>query len=156
MNIVDLQTYYASLSIEEREALDDEGLCMHEQLAPGGYASSPRGYLAFASTGGNGVHFSFASDQAGPVVMTVPMAFDCPNVVVGSNLQDFLSLGCIFGYFRLEGLAYDIARTSSSVESAEGQHPALRDLSEQFNLRPWQDVGRRLATLKLACPLEQG
>jgi len=89
-------------------------------------------------------------------VMTVPMAFDCPNVVVGSNLQDFLSLGCIFGYFRLEGLAYDIARTSSSVESAEGQHPALRDLSEQFNLRPWQDVGRRLATLKLACPLEQG
>lgn len=150
MNIADLQAYIASLSVEEREELEDDGLCIHHCLSPGGYESSPPKYLAFASTGGDGVHFSIPMDRAGPVVMTVPMAFDNPNVVVGSDLEDFLSLGCVYGYFGLEQLAYNEDRTIHSIEVAGDPSSALQQLSRHFNLRPWQAVAHHLAALKLA------
>jgi len=153
MNIADLQAYVASLLVEEREELEDDGLRIHDCLLPGGYDSSPPGYLAFASTGGDGVHFSIPSGRAGPVVMTVPMAFDNPNVVVGSDLKDFLSLGCVYGYFGLEQLAYNEDRTINYIEATKEQSYALQQLSRHFNLRPWQAVAHHLAALKLAHPL---
>lgn len=145
--------YIAALSTEEREALDDEGLRLYDHLSESGYDSTPRGHLAFASTGGDGVHFSFPRDQPGPVVMTVPMMFDRPNIVVGSDLADFLSLGCVFGYFGLEQLAYDMDRATNDIEAAGGQCPCLYRLSRHFNLRPWRAVRDRLDALKLTYPL---
>lgn len=46
----------------------------------GGYRSSPSNTTIFASTGGDGVHFSVLhSGDLGAVVMNAPMAFDRPN-----------------------------------------------------------------------------
>jgi hypothetical protein len=153
MNIAELQAYVSSLSQGDREALEDDGLCLVDSLSPAGYDSSLSGYLPFAYTGGDGVHFSIPSDQSFPVVMTVPMVFDCPNVVVGSDLEDFLSLGCVYGYFGLEQLAYNEDRTVDYIQAANEPSSALQRLTKHFNLRPWQGVGDRLAALKLAHPL---
>jgi hypothetical protein len=154
MNVADLQSYAKHLSDVEREALDDEGLRVHDSLSPGGYDSSPVGYLAFASTGGDGVHFSIPTGEAGPVMMTVPMAFDNPNIVVGLDIKEFLSLGCAYGYFSLEQLAYNWARTVQSIEAAQARSTALQRLSDQFGLRPWPVVGVRLRELKSAHPVD--
>lgn len=152
MNIAELQAYVSSLLQEDREALEDDGLCLVDSPSPGRCNSSPSGYLPFAYTGGDGVHFSIPSDQAFPVVMTVPMAFDCPNVVVGSDLEDFLSLGCVYGYFGLEQLAYNENRTVDYIQAANEPSSALQRLTSHFNLRPWQGVGDHLAALRLAHP----
>jgi hypothetical protein len=138
MNIAELQAYVSSLSQGDREALEDDGLCLVDSLSPAGYDSSLSGYLPFAYTGGDGVHFSIPSDQSFPVVMTVPMAFDCPNVVVGSDLEQ---------------LAYNEDRTVDYIQAANEPSSALQRLTKHFNLRPWQGVGGRLAALKLAHPL---
>lgn len=148
MNISDLQQYYESLDIEDREAIQDEGLFVHDELRPGGYDSSPHGYVAFARTGGDGVHFSLPTDANGPVVMTVPMAFSRPNTIVGSDLHEFLSLGCVYGYFLLEQLSYDMPRAIKAIESAGEQSPALEMLSDHFGLSPWSSVEQRLRELQ--------
>jgi hypothetical protein len=154
MNFAELQAYVASLPVEEREALDNEGLRIHDSLSPGGYDSSPPGYLAFASTGGDGVHFSFPSNQFGPVVMTVPMAFDRPNIVVGADLKDFLSLGCMYGFFVLEQLGYNDNLTIDPMDAVKEASPALQRLSRHFGLRPWPAVGIHLAALQVAHPID--
>ena len=74
------------------------GLLPMPSLRHSGYSAAPENSLSFASTGGDGVHFNFLrqADQppiSWPVVMTVPMSFDRPNLVVGSDLRDFLALG---------------------------------------------------------------
>jgi hypothetical protein len=149
MTVNELQDYFMRLSSPERDALADEGLHVHEELRPGGYDSSPPGYLSFASTGGDGTHFNIpAAGVAGPVVMTVPMAFEEPNMIVGETLTEFLSLGCVYGYFALEQLAYNLPRTASEIEAATEQSPALRKLSEHFGLQPWKDVRARLNELR--------
>lgn len=149
MTIESLWSYVDGLSAADRAALADEGLFLHRPPKSGGYDSSPRDYLAFASTGGDGVHFSFplGSVGAGPIIMTVPMAFEQPNVVVGEDLEEFLCLGSKFGYFSLEQLAYDFAGTSEAIQSADSQSPALASLSRRFELAPWPDVRTRLMEL---------
>jgi len=155
MNFADLQAYAASLPVEEREALDDEGLRIHDSLSPGGYDSSPPGYVAFASTGGDGVHFSFPSNKFGPVVMTVPMAFDRPNIVVGADLKEFLSLGCMYGFFVLQQLGYNEDLTIDPADAVREPSPALQRLSKHFDLRPWTAVVNYLAKLQVAHPIDQ-
>lgn len=149
MTIESLWSYFDSLGESEQQAFNDEGLLLHRPLALGGYDSSPLDYLAFASTGGDGVHFSFpaGSNGIGLVVMTVPMAFARPNVVVGENLGEFFSLGCRFGYFSLEQLAYDFFGTAEKIQHTELQSPALASLSRQFDLNPWRNVHARLLEL---------
>jgi hypothetical protein len=148
MTIDELQEFVAGLSLPDRDALADEGLRVNTSLRPGGYDSSPAGYVSFASTGGDGTHFSIPAVATGPVVMTVPMSFDNPNVVVGEDLHEFLSLGCVYGYFGLEQLAYDAARAAVAIEKAGEQSKALRRLSERFGLTPWPAVLSRLAELR--------
>lgn len=155
MKIVDLQNYVRRLSDIEREELEDEGLRVDSSLAPTGYDASPIGYCAFASTGGDGVHFNVPIDGAGPIIMTVPMAFDRPNIIVGADIMEFLSLGCIFGYFCLEQLAYDFEGTISSIQAADEQSAALYKLSNQFGLKPWSFVGLRLNELNSAQPFNR-
>ena len=76
------------------------------------YSCTPKNTLTFASTGGDGVHYSLLVDedgspQDGPVVMTVPMAFEEDiNTVIAENLREFLGLGYHVGWFSLEQIVY--------------------------------------------------
>ena len=77
------------------------------------YFCAPKGSLAFASTGGDGVHFSFLDGEnysASPIVMTVPMS-DTYNTVVAEDLREFFSIGYHVGWFALEQLVYDPEET---------------------------------------------
>jgi hypothetical protein len=141
-------------------ALESIGLILMEpsDLAPTyGYECSPVGSAVFATTGGDGVHFSLLPLPAlglAPVVMTVPMEFDRPNIVVGGDLREFLALGCTTGYVILEQLAYADGRAEMISTLQHHQpppdplDPALRaPLIEEFDLQPWPDVEGRLADL---------
>ncbi|MGQ0467793.1 MAG: hypothetical protein ACT4QG_21050 [Sporichthyaceae bacterium] len=119
------------------------------------YDATPAGALTFASTGGDGVHFSFVETPGRSViVMTVPMVWDRPNVVVGATLFEFLSLGCRFGYFALEQLAYDRDGTVDAIRRAaeEGDQPLLGDLRTKLGLTPWTSVRARLDELATMTP----
>lgn len=131
------------------------GLLLHKRLGPSGYDQTPPGLLTFASTGGDGVHFSLAgaSDTA-PVVMTVPMNPQRPNLVVGGSLQQFLGLGIPLGFFVLEGLSYSPGSTASQLDKARLRDlPAaaaktLRALSKSMGARRWRDHAATLAVLQ--------
>ena len=77
------------------------------------YDSSPINTKVFARTGGDGVHYSILeiSENIQPVVMTVPMNFGDSmndyNVIIGENLNEFLSIGYYNGWFPIEQLCYD-------------------------------------------------
>jgi hypothetical protein len=77
------------------------------------YTPTPTNAKVFASTGGDGVHYSLIeiSDRIQPVVMTVPASFGDTiadyNIILGENLNEFLSLGYYNGWFPLEQLCYD-------------------------------------------------
>lgn len=137
--------------------LADEGLILHERLEPGGYSCTPINSVAFASTGGDGVHFSLVDlgdgpAESSPVVMTVPMAFGDDlrsNWVLGADLREFLALGFHGGWFTLEQLAYDpawpaeLARATTQAAS----QPVTR-LAAELDLRPWAEVEARLRQLQ--------
>lgn len=121
-----------------------------------GYESTPKNSLVFASTGGDGVHFSFLCDnfpnEKSPIVMTVPMNDD--NIIVGENLLEFLALGCRYGYFALEQLSYDRDETLSMLNKKEFwddytdfQKELLEEISTAFLLKPWNDHAKRLSEL---------
>lgn len=93
--------------------LGQMGLLLHDECENGGYHNTPKNSVAFASTGGDGVHFSFLVDydrvtEVSPVVITVPSAGESEdaNFIVGETLHDFLRFGLRHGYFALEQLAY--------------------------------------------------
>jgi hypothetical protein len=137
------------------------GLCLEDPATPRrwDYTTTPPDSVTFAYTGANGVHFSYLGGVpgAGPVVMTVPMSFDSPNLVVGADLREFLELGCRIGYRRLESLAHGWARRGLA-EQAESGVPApgpdeaelLAHLVAELDLRPWPDVPGRLDELSRA------
>jgi len=83
------------------------------------YWCTPINSITFATTGGDGVHYGWLDipgrpvDDA-PIVMTVPMG-ETPNLIVGRDMREFLSLGCRFGYFALEGLVHDPDRTIADI-----------------------------------------
>lgn len=142
---------------------DPIGLLLSLPLEPSIYHScAPSNVLSFATTRGNGVHFSLllldgVVSEDSPVVMTVPMAADeNTNVIVGENLRDFLALGCRRGYFILEQLAYDpdwvlteFADNEFGEDLSEKERALLVTLGDAFDLRPWgHRVAGRLAWLK--------
>jgi hypothetical protein len=99
-------------------------------------ALTPSNCVTFAMTGGDDVHFSLVKVGKGygddsPVVMTVPMADDTPeetNIILSSNLKDFLQLGCIHGFFDLEQLLYDREGTIERYSQPEHEEdPYLYD-----------------------------
>jgi hypothetical protein len=77
------------------------------------YDSSPINTEVFATTGGDGVHYSILdiSENIQPVVMTIPMNFGDSmndyNLIIGENLNEFLSIGFYNGWFSIEQLCYD-------------------------------------------------
>lgn len=136
------------------------GLFFHDELENGGYHNTPVNTVAFASTGGDGVHFSFLVEddrvtEDSPVVITVPSGGEPEdaNFIVGENLPDFLRFGLRHGYFALEQLAYYPELTLEAYrvtdwEPTEDWHYSVgycldengkqvRDyLAEQFDLTP--------------------
>lgn len=144
------------------------GLILIRPLENYGYQSTPINSSAFAHTGGDGVHFSLVHLdgmvlEASPVVMTVPMQFDQSNLIVGSNLFEFLCLGERTGYFCLEQLVYDRSRASDlllnpvsvDVRALDDQDEKiyrrwlylLQILRSSFNLKSWNNVEQRLNEL---------
>lgn len=140
-------------------AFDRVGLILLAPPRHGGYWCTPQNSIAFATTGGDGVHYSWVilpgtPIDCSPIVMTVPMS-DTPNVIVGANLREFLCLGCRFGYFALEQLVYDFDRTVSALENGELDAEAtnqernlLNRLSTALDLNPWEDPLARLKSLR--------
>lgn len=130
--------------------MDSIGLHMTEELIEEWYDSSPLNCVAFATTGGDGVHFSIFKDydvENSPVVMTVPMNFGEENMIVTNSLHDFLRLGCKFGYFNLEQLSYDYEATVQKIEDCNKQevkNPELLALSTEFKLSPINEIANYL------------
>ncbi len=144
---------------DARYVFERAGLLLQppDEPLPVTYDATPREALTFASTGGDGVHFSAADSISGAViVMTVPMQFDRPNIVVGSNMREFLSLGCAAGYFGLEQLAYDYAATATALQGgATDYEEAEQDLAlirTRMDLTPWHAPRLRLDELQLLLP----
>ncbi|HET9394735.1 MAG TPA: hypothetical protein VFO36_01665 [Nitrospiraceae bacterium] len=141
------------------EAFEPVGLILFAPPRNAGYWCTPVNSLSFATTGGDGVHYSLLATEGGftdlsPVVMTVPMC-DTPNVIVGGNLKEFLALGCRFGYFSLEQLIYHPERTLAELE-AQHFDPELRPverallqrISAHFSVAPWSHPQHRLEELR--------
>ncbi|MFN8473463.1 MAG: hypothetical protein U0822_14835 [Anaerolineae bacterium] len=142
------------------------GLLLHHPLTARDYTSTPLNSSTFASTGGDGVHYGLLHtigdvSDASPVVMTVPMAFERPNLIVGDSLLEFLCLGCQVGYAYLEHLAYNRHEATDWIGNAQNwfneKHYGPLDLRAQslleilvreFDLKPWPEVGRRVDELQ--------
>ncbi len=137
------------------------GLILRAEDGPLEYALTPVNSDTFASTGGDGVHFGFLviedrRPEDFPVVMTVPMS-GMSNHVLGENLYEFLCLGCTYGYFALEQLAYDPGRAIMEVQSGEHacggavdpiKYEMLSEIRSRLSLKPWTNVRDRLRQLQ--------
>lgn len=140
-------------------AFDPIGLILFAPPRHGGYWCTPTNAVTFATTGGDGVHYSWLVHpdiglDFSPVVMTVPMC-DTPNLVVGANVREFLCLGCRFGFSALEQLIYQPQRTldelaSKSVpgDATVEERRLLRTITDVFDLQPWGAPKQRLAELE--------
>lgn len=153
----DLVTLKALLA-DIPDTADRLGLLFHSRLAGPVYDETPRNCVPFASTGGDGVHFSYLltddePNDSSPIVMTVPCAME-PNRVVGRNLRNFLGLGLHSGYFMLEQLQYDFADTVSALDRRVLDHPepaaaqALAAIAEHMQVIAWHDHGAMLLELE--------
>lgn len=138
------------------DTLADVGLILHNDLDRLDYWCTPTNARTFASTGGDGVHFSLVDlgngpAETSPVVMTVPMAFGDahePNWIVGATLHEFLALGIDIGFFSLEQLAYQPDFPSQIESAIEAERTAvLRRLAKTLALSSWRDVADRLEEL---------
>ena len=123
---------------------------------------TPKNCRTFASTGGNGVHFSLLLLGAGkptPAVVTNPGSGMGLSHVVGETLYEFLCLGSLRGFFALEQLQYNRDLTEmvftdpTWVPSEKWHHSAgfvpdeedrevLDYLTRRLSLRHWADPKR--------------
>ncbi|MBA3053351.1 MAG: hypothetical protein FP826_00100 [Sphingomonadales bacterium] len=145
-----------------REAI---GLLPMPSLRHCGYSQAPRNSLSFATTGGDGVHFSLlalddTATASWPVVMTVPMNFGEENLIVGADLREFLGLGLRHGYFELEQMLYKPDETIAWLDHDSDQTPrsadkvrALAAIRRTFEISPWENHGPRIAELQANFPL---
>src|SRR6188474_787344 len=92
------------------------GLFLLDPPKNAGYRQTPMNSVTFASIGVDGIHFGSVTDgdefnPESPIVVTIPMAFDDPNYIVGETLHDFLCLGCFHGYSNLGNLHLNLEAT---------------------------------------------
>ncbi|MDR2875325.1 MAG: hypothetical protein LBV44_05290 [Methylobacillus sp.] len=140
-------------------ALESIGLILERPPSNGGYPDTPVNSVAFAYTGGDGVHYSWLvlpdrPVDLSPIVMTVPMG-DTPNVIVGESFHDFLCLGSRSGYFSLEQISYQpeeainaLASQDFDPEIGDTERDFLQRLAKEFNLAPWSAPNQRLTVLR--------
>jgi hypothetical protein len=115
--------------------LDPCGLILEKPPRENYYWCTPRTAKTFASTGGDGVHYSYlqiseASSGATLIVMTMP-ANDQLNFVVAENFDEFFGLGYHVGWFALEQIAYspEWARLYFANEDPEARDEARARLA---------------------------
>ena len=144
------------------------GLFLHNPPKNAGYRQTPVNSITFASIGVDGIHLGSVTDGENvdprcPIVVTIPMACDEPNYIVGASLYDFLCLGCKHGYSNLGNLHLNLEGTLDYYTSPpndfydERAPCILRLLSDQLSLHPWRNVrghyndlqARYLVTLRM-------
>jgi hypothetical protein len=135
------------------------GLRLEIPVKPWEYYCTPTNVRTFASTGCDGVHYSFlelSSSSELPIVMTVPANYGNPNpnVIISENLYEFLCLGSKASYIGLEELSYENGELSflKSVDYAEflsnEQIDFLDILISEFSLHPWSVLEERISCLQ--------
>lgn len=133
------------------EGLGAIGLFLHNPPKNAGYRSTPANSLTFASIGVDGIHFGSITDgnvidPMAPVVLTIPMAFEAPNYIVGQSLYDFLCLGCRHGYSNLGNLHLNFEATIEHYQNPpeafyDDRCPAiLETMTDELSLATWPDV----------------
>jgi hypothetical protein len=141
------------------EGLGAIGLFLHDPAKNAGYPQTPSNSITFASIGGDGIHFGLITEAGGiepmsPVVMTIPMAFENPNYIVGSSLYDFLCLGCQHGFSNLGNLHLSFDETIQYYQNRPGdfydeRSPGiLKTMSEALSLKPWSQVREHFVDLQ--------
>jgi hypothetical protein len=127
------------------------------------YYCTPKNVVTFATTGVDGVHFSFLElkgkvNEQSPVVVTNPS--DGTNFIVGENLKDFLDIGSFRGYSALGMPSKDVLevylgaerKAQTREDRALGFVPAdnkvLSFLRDQFGLEAWTDPKERFDALQ--------
>jgi hypothetical protein len=136
---------------------DPCGLILELPPVEGHYWCTPTNAITFASTGGDGVHYSYmkdfdSSDGKLPIIMTLPCA-DENNVVIAESFEEFLNLGYFVGWFSLEQLVYQEERaisyfTKPDEELRDYAEDRLEFLREALQLRPVPPQMQRLSWLK--------
>jgi hypothetical protein len=121
------------------------------------YDSTPKTALTFATTGGDGVHYSYFIDSrlapgVVPIAMTVPMHFDQPNVIVADTFDEFFGLGYHVGWFSLEQLVYEPEETveyfaQPDPDDWEDKTMLLELLRTRLQIRPVALLLERTAAL---------
>jgi hypothetical protein len=135
------------------------GLFLHDPPKNAGYRSTPVNSVTFASIGVDGIHFSSITDESlvdpmAPVVLTIPMAFDVPNYVVGETLYDFLCFGCRHGFANLGNLHLNLDGTIEHYQEPpeefydERSPGILQLMTSELSLEPWIDVGSHFVALQ--------
>ena len=119
---------------------DPLGLILEQPPLRDYYWCTPRTALTFATTGGDGVHYSYLPDAntslgQEPIVMTMP-ANDTFNYVIAEGFNEFLGLGYHVGWFSLEQIAYQpkwAVEYFSAIEQDAGA--AKRERLEALKLK---------------------
>ncbi|MFN0010716.1 MAG: hypothetical protein ACKVS8_03630, partial [Phycisphaerales bacterium] len=142
---------------------DEVGLILEIKEGPWEYEWTPLNADTFATTGGDGEHYSILHVNDGrsidecPIVMTVPMAFEAANHIVGETFREFLCLAGHVGFTVPPGLAYESERARalrtlalSRREDTDTEGRARLELfSKRLSLAPWPHVEQRLEDLRL-------
>lgn len=123
---------------------DPSGLILCRPPTQHYYWCTPSTAFTFASTGGDGVHYSYLPPpdpalESAPIVMTLP-ANDQLNYVVAETLEEFMGLGFYAGWFPLEQVAYqpDWALrhfSSPNNEARKDQQQRLDFLKTELGIR---------------------
>lgn len=122
------------------------------ELRPWDYDVTPQQSFAFASTGVDGEHYNVMLDPAcrGVIVLTAPMAFDCPNVVVGESIVDFLGLAVVSGLSTIPGVAYrgfELGSVDIADAAVDQPDSPVRAVREGLSVESWTDIAARLQEL---------
>ncbi len=121
------------------------------------YWCTPKNALTFASTGGDGVHYSYLDDSSQtdgqtPIVMTLPCA-DQNNVIIAENFREFFALGYYVGWFALEQLVYQPQDAIEYFSKPDTDHAnytvdRLQFIREALAIRPGPPSLRRIDELR--------
>ena len=149
------------------------GLFLNNPPKNASYEQTPTNSVTFASIGVDGIHFGSITDgpnmdPKSPVVVTIPMAFDDPNYIVGESLYDFLCLGCRHGYANVANLHLNLDKSLGYFTVApddwfDDRVPGILDLlANELALKPWRNVhthfhdlqSRFMSSLKFAASTE--